>query len=449
MRLDRMKVFGIVAILVVVGAASTFALLVPPDEEPHRAVVTYRVDDVFKHRILLPDGSSTQATLKVYPPRPFPGANGTFVLGLPQIQTIILGGEPQANAMVLDLENGGTLLYLDPCYIDPAYPCADDDVTYVTWQRCPLGGWVSALTLEDLRRPNLTLSEPATGARFEFQVIQLERDRYRVSPAAEETRPACEQPASYTIDARRGVIDTIEGGEARIELVSLDKGDGPEYRMKRLPSVASRLVEPDTARSGPLPSGGERIGPAAWTLGMAWDAAVDQSSELQAFIAREPDAFLIKAELGSSTATMGPIELSTWDWSFDVLGASRTGYTVRSTSTSMAGVSSQPEIVVQPLVVPPTVPPRYTPPAREGADITEAAVAVQGLGIGTPLTPLSFTVFFDGDAAYFVYSLHLSMTEVDGGSISREVALVDGDTGRMTDLYVDAGTFARWLQRGG
>jgi hypothetical protein len=448
-RLDRMRVLGTAVVLTVVGGASMFALLTSPDDEPHRAVVAYRAGDVFTHRILLPDGSSIPATLSIYPPRPFPQANGTFGLGLPQIQTFVLDGVSHSGGTVLDIEHGGTLILVDPCYIDTAYACAEGDVTYVTWQRCPLGEWVSALTLEDLQNATITLSEPATGEAFEFHVVELERGRYRVSPAAKETRPMCEQPASYTIDARRGVIEKIEGGGATIELVSLQKGSGPEYRMKRLPGAASRLVDPESVRSGPLPAGGEGIGPAAWTLGMAWDAAVHQSQELQAFLAREPDAFLIKAEIGSTTATTGPLVISTWSWSFDVLGASRTGYSVQSTSMTTLGVATQPEVVVQPLVVPSTVPPRYTPPAPRGADIMKVADAVERLGIGAPVTYPQFSVFFDGDAAYFVYDVQLSMSEVAGGSISREVALVNGDTGRMTDLYVDGAEFARWLDRGG
>lgn len=467
----------IVVAVVLSGGGILYAVLgqpapaTPPDAAPVRvedlvgeATLRFHVGDRLTYDAR--EGASVvRFHVNVLPPRTVTTPGFAAVRGVPFIVSLD-GSAPDAprDVYVSRLAEGGLVLITDACIIDPAFACkSPGDETGVSWQQCSafsLFAPVDAIPRAAFEHSSVQLDEPYKGGHWTFDVARAKRVGTLTLRDADLQRDQCRLAFStYVVDLDAGVLTRASTGATTLELIEHRKGDGAEVRIGGFAPAHDVLLKPTSARVRPHPPGLESYGPAGWTYGDAWNAALAQSQDLRAFLAANPDAFVYSAVNTSSHAFVAPdlfggVGEETREWRVSLLAPSRDMVEVRATQRIVQGRVPTQETTVTPAIVPPDVPARFHAPSRLVADLRAFDAALEAKGFRSPAAyeMPSLTIFFDGEDADFVYSKFFAADTIGAagasGSIATQYVIFNADTGRLTDGVLSRGQVAALLSPG-
>lgn len=407
---------------------------------------------------LVYEGDLGRFDVRVRPLREVRAANQSEILGLPLVTRVERGGAVGWQATVLDARHGGLAVSAEGCVVDASVPCNHEaDVTTVSWEECPLSGDpfapVDVLTRDALEGSEVTVRDPVKGTDWTLSVDAEgsvpgppSEVTFTVENASEPRQTCPFVGRSWTVDLDRELVTRIglRGGGA-LELVEVERGEGPRIPFGGGSLQASRMVEPSAERTRPYPPGAGSLGPDWWTLEQAWDRARRDSDRFSRWLADHPDAVVFRTEQRGQTpgSIAGTVEHGDreHEWRFILLAPDRSVLNVTASKT-VDEQGAGYDVTAKTGSPPSGVPAGFEPPPRHLADLQAFNRSALEAGFESPAAfpEPSFSVLFDAKQAEFSYDkvVHGCRDEEDG-CVSDETLSLNANTGRVPQVRLPRG----------
>lgn len=319
--------------------------------------------------------------MHVLEPRQVRDAGWTPVEGVPLV--VVDGGgqpEPGSPVEVEAVDEGGLLALGKYCDLSEEVSCTSGGFG-VSWQFCRL--WVSwtapfnTVTGEQLDDPPVTVEDPVSGLTWNYTVTWESQVRVRFTlEDGSGQSTLCSPTEEAVVDVEEKRLVAGEQGGQWVELAEVRPGDGEPVPIGAGELSVSRFVPADRAREQPYPPGAGSLGPAAWTLGEAWEVAREDEA-VEAFLEDHPDAFLEVPSRGerNASALAGVHRQEAYSWDTRLVAPSTDAIWVNATKTvTRVGPIERTEHEVEtgPAAAPEDAEPGFQPPSEAAPDLQEA-----------------------------------------------------------------------------